>query len=77
MNGVDQLIDFNKTVILGNICQVSIASGSFRGGMPEYSLDMSETQAALKQVCCEAVTKGMDMDFFLMPHSLTTTCIAF
>jgi len=77
MNGVNQFIDFYKAVSFGNIGKVSIACGGFRTGMSENSLDVPEGQAAFEQVRCKAVPEGMDMDFFLMPHSSTTTFMAF
>ena len=69
MDRINQFIDFYKAVSLGNIGKMSVACSSLRAGMPEYGLYMSETQAAFEQVGCEAVPEGMDMDFFLMPHS--------
>jgi hypothetical protein len=45
--------------------------------MSEDDLDMTKTQAAFKQVSGEAVAKGMDMDFFLIPQPATTTFMAF
>ena len=38
---------------------------------------MAQAQAALQKMGGKAVAKGMDGDFFLMPHSWTTTFMAF
>ena len=69
MNGVNQFIYCFKTVSFGNIGEMSIAGGGFRACVSEYSLDLVEAYTAFKQMGCKAVAEGVDMDFFLMPHS--------
>ena len=40
--------------------------------MTEQGLNMTKVQAPFKKVSGKAVAKGVDMDFFLIPHSSTT-----
>jgi len=56
---------------------MSVACSSLGTCVTEKFLDMTEAQATFKQVGGKAMTKGMDGDFFLMLHSLTTTFMAF
>jgi hypothetical protein len=77
MKGVDQFIHGGQAVFFCYIRQMCIA-GCCRGAcMAEDDLNMTKTQAAFKQMSGETVAKGVDMDFFLMPHSATTTFMAF
>ena len=56
---------------------MSIACSSFGTGMAKKGLDMAKAQAAFKEMSCECMAKGVNRDFFLMLHSLTTVFIAF
>jgi len=77
MKGVNQLINGGQAVFFCYIRQMCIAGCGRGAGMSEDDLDMTKTQAAFKQVSGEAVAKGMDMDFFLIPQPATTTFMAF
>lgn len=77
MNGVDQRIDCGKAVLFSKMSKLCVSCGGVRVGMAQKGLDMTQTQAAFQQMRGKAVAQGMDGDFFLMPHSLTTTFMAF
>lgn len=77
MNGVDQGIDGGKAVLFRNLGELGVSCGGVRIGMTQKGLDMTQAQAALQKMGGKAVAKGMDGDFFLMPHSWTTTFMAF
>lgn len=76
MQGADQVIDGGQTILSRHIRQVSVASGGDGTGMTKQTLNMAQTQALFEQMGGKAVAKGMDRDFFLMPHSLTSTFMA-
>lgn len=44
--------------------------------MTEQALDMPQAQAIFQQVPRKAVSKGVDRDFFLIPHWVTTAFMA-
>ena len=44
--------------------------------MAEQILNLAQTQAAFEQMGGKTVAEGVDRDFFLMPHSLTSTFMA-
>jgi len=44
--------------------------------MAKEGLNMTQAQAPLKQMSGEAVAKGVDRDFFLMPHWVRTAFMA-
>jgi hypothetical protein len=77
MKGVDHVIDGGHAVFFNGMCEMGVACG--RGGacMAEDGLNVTEAQTAFKQMCGKTVTKGVDVDFFLMPHCATTTFMAF
>lgn len=77
MNGVDQGIDSGKAVLFGKLGELGVPCGSVRIGMPQNDLDMTQAQATFQKMGGKTVAKGMDRDFFLMPHSWTTTFMAF
>lgn len=77
MKGVDQGIDGGKAVLFSKLGKLGVPYGGVRIGMTQKGLDMTQAQATFKKVSGKAVAKGMDGDFFLMPHSLTTTFMAF
>lgn len=77
MKGVYQLINGGQAVFFGDIGKVGVTCGCRRAGMAEQRLDMTETQAAFKEMRGEAVPKGVNGHFFLMPHSATTIFMAF
>jgi hypothetical protein len=77
MNGVDQGIDGGKAVLFRDMGELGVSCGGVRIGMTQKGLDMTQSQAALRKIGGKAVAKGMDRDFFLMPHSCTTTFMAF
>jgi len=53
-----------------------IASSGGGACVAEEGLDMPEAQALLKQVRGKAVAKGVNRDFFLIPHWVTTAFMA-
>jgi len=53
-----------------------IASSGGGACVAEKGLDMPEAQALLKQVSGKAVAKGVERDFFLIPHWVTTAFMA-
>jgi len=77
MKGVDQRIDGGETVFFSELGQLGITCGGVRVGMAQKDLDMTQAQAAFQKMRGKAVAQGMDGDFFLMPHSWTTTFMAF
>jgi hypothetical protein len=77
MNGVDQGIDGGKAVLFSKLGELGVTCGGVRIGMPQKELDMTQAQAAFQKMTGKTVAKGMDGDFFLMPHSRTTTFMAF
>ena len=76
MQAIDEPVDGVEGVLLGNITQMSIASGGGGACMAKEGLNMTQAQAPLKQMSGKAVAKGVDRDFFLMPHWLTTAFMA-
>ena len=76
MQGTDQIVDGGQTILLRHLSQVSIASGSGGTGMAEQTLNMTQAQAPFEQMSGKTVAQGMDRDFFLIPHSLTSTFMA-
>jgi hypothetical protein len=77
MNGVNQGIDRGHAVFFGNLGELGVSFGGVRVGMTQKELDMTQAQATFQQMGGIAVAKRMDGDFFLMPHSCTTTFMAF
>jgi hypothetical protein len=76
VQAIDEPVDGVEGVLFGNITQMSIAGGGGGACMAKEGLNMAQAQAPLKQMSGEAVAKGVDRDFFLMPHWLTTAFIA-
>jgi len=60
VQAIDELVDGVEGVLFGNITQMSIASGGGGACMAKEGLNMTQAQAALKQMSGEAVTKGVD-----------------
>lgn len=77
MKGVDQGIDGGKAVFFSKLGQLGITCSGVRVGMTQKDLDMTQAQTTFKKMRGKAVAQGMDGDFFLMPHSWTTTFMAF
>ena len=77
MKRVDQIINGGVAVFFGNTGQMGISGSRLRFGVAQQGLNMPEAQAALKQVCGKTVAQRVNTDFFLMPHSATTTFMAF
>ena len=77
MQGVDQGIDGGKAVLFSKLGELGVTYGGVRVGMAQKGLDMTQAQATFQKVRGKAVAQGMDGDFFLMPHSWTTTFMAF
>jgi hypothetical protein len=75
VQGIDEPVDGVEGVLFGDVIQMCIASG---GGacVAEEGLNMTKAQALLKQMSGKAVAKGVDRDFFLMPHWVTTAFMA-
>lgn len=76
MQRVDEPVDGIKGVLFGDLIQVGIACSGGGACVAKEALNMPQAQALLKEMCCKAVAKGMDGDFFLMPHCLTTAFMA-
>ena len=76
MEGIDEPVDGVERVLFGDVTQLCIASGGGGACVAEKGLNMSEAQALLKQMSGKAVAKGMDRDFFLIPHWVTTAFMA-
>jgi len=77
MEGFDQRINGTQALFFRDIREVGVTRGCRRAGMAEQRLDMAKAQAAFKEMCGEAVPKGVNGYFFLMPHSATTIFMAF
>jgi len=77
MNGVDQGIDGGKAVLFRDLGELGISCGGVRIGMTQKGLNMTQAQATFQKMGGKAVAKGMDGDFFFMPHSCTSTFMAF
>ena len=76
MQAIDEAVDGVEGVLSDNITQMSIASGGGGACMAKEGLNMTQAQAPLKQMSGKAVAKGVDRDFFLMPHWVTTAFMA-
>jgi len=77
VKGIDQLINGDQAVFFRDIGQVGITCGCIRTGVAEQCLDMAKAQTAFEKMRGKTVAKGVNGDFFLMPHSMTTTFMAF
>jgi len=71
MQLIDQVIDGGGSLLLGDVGQSGIACGGGWTGMTEQALDMTQTQALLKQMGGKGMSERMDGDFFLIPHCVT------
>ena len=76
MQLIDQTIDGVGSVLFGDVGQAGIACGGGGAGVAEQLLDMAQTQALFEQVGSQAVAKGMDGYFFLIPQCCTTAFMA-
>lgn len=77
MDGVDQVVDDRHAVFFRDIGDVGVTGRGGWAGMAEKDLDMPKAQPLFKKMSGKAVSQRMDGYFFLMPHSATTTCMAF
>lgn len=77
MDSVDQIVDGCHAVPFRDPSEMSVTGCCFRTCMAEKGLNVTETQALLKQMSGIAVPEGMYRDFFFMPHSATTICMVF
>jgi hypothetical protein len=77
MNGVDQGIYGGKAVLFRDLGELGVSCSGVGIGMTQKGLDMTQAQAPFQKVSGKTVAKGMDGNFFLMPHSWTTTFMAF
>jgi hypothetical protein len=66
-----------STLFFSKLGELGVTCGGVRVGMAQKDLDMTEAQATFQKMSGKAVATGMDGDFFLMPHSWTTTFMAF
>ena len=55
---------------------MSVACGGGGAAVAEYRLNMTKAQAVFKQMGGKAVAQGMNRDFFLIPHWVTTAFMA-
>ena len=55
---------------------MSVACGGGGTAVTEYRLNMAKAQALFKQMCGETVAQGVNRDFFLIPHWVTTAFMA-
>ena len=76
MQAIDEPVDGVEGVLFDNMTEMSITSGGGGACMAKEGLNVTQAQAPLKQMSGKAVAKGVDRDFFLMPHWLTTAFIA-
>ena len=76
MQAIDEPVDGVEGVLFDNMTQMSIASGGGGACMAKEGLNMAQAQAPLKQMSGKAVAKGVDRDFFLMPHWVRTAFMA-
>ena len=77
MQRVNQGIYGGKAVFFCKLSELSVTCGGVRVGVTQKGLDMTQAQAAFQKVGGKTVAQGMDGDFFFMPHSWTTTFMAF
>ena len=76
MQGVDESVDGVEGALFDEVAQVGITGGGGGALVTEEGLNMPEAQALFEKMCCEAVTKGVNGNFFLMPHWVTTAFMA-
>ena len=76
MEGIDEPVDGVEGVLFGDVTQMCIASSGSGACVAEEGLNMTKAQALLKQMSGKAVAKGVDRDFFLIPHWVTTAFMA-
>lgn len=77
MDSIDQIVDGCHAVPFRDAGEMSVTGCCFRAGMAEKGLNMTEAQALLKQMSGIGMPEGVYGDFFLIPHSATTACMAF
>lgn len=76
MQAIDEPVDGVEGVLFDNMTEMSITSGGGGACMAKECLNMAQAQAPLKQMSGKAVAKGVDRDFFLMLHWVTTAFMA-
>ena len=76
MQGIDQAVYGGKCILFGAVSQMSVACGSGGAVVAEYRLNMTKAQALFKQMGGETVAQGVNRDFFLIPHWVTTAFMA-
>lgn len=71
------MVDGRHAVFFRDIGEMSVTGRGGGAFMAEKDLDMAEAQTLFKEMGGITVAQGMNGDFFLMPHSATTICMAF
>ena len=55
---------------------MSVAGGGCGAGVTKYRLNMTKAQALFKEMGGKTVAQGVNRDFFLIPHWVTTAFMA-
>lgn len=55
---------------------MGVTGGGGGAGVTQQTLDMAQAQTLFQQVCSKTVPQGVNGDFFLMPHCVTTAFMA-
>ena len=76
MQATHQAVDDAGCLLFGGLGQMCVARRGGGAGVAEYSLNMTQTQALFEQMCGKAMSQGVDRDFFLIPHWVTTAFMA-
>ena len=57
MQVIDQAVDGDRCILLGNVGQACIACCCGGAGVAEQTLDMTQAQALFKQMCGKGMTQ--------------------
>ncbi len=76
MQATYQAVDDDCCLLFGGLGQMGIARRGGGAGVTQYALNMTQTQAPFEQMGGEAMAQGVDRDFFLIPHWVTTAFMA-
>ncbi len=77
MQGIDQAVDSECCLLFGDLGQMGVACGGSGAGVAQYALNVTQTQALFEQMGGKAMPQGVNRDFFLIPHWVTTAFMAF
>ena len=73
---MDQAVDDDGCLLFGGLGQMGVARRGGGAGVTQYALHMTQTPAPFEQMGGEAMPQGVDRDFFVIPHWVTTACMA-